>query len=137
MDWLESKDYNHFKNLKDGTDVFSLVCKRGNKVYTTRKSIKMDEMIELLNNGNFDYPIGSSGQYRMTRVVFITVTFDEKQYTKEAVWASLRSTSIEDAEHTYGITNKFDANLSKYSANTENLCVKKLRRTDTLHHICS
>ena len=113
MDWLESKDYNHFKNLKDGTDVFSLVCKRGNKVYATRKSIKMDEMIELLNNGNFDYPIGSTGQYRMTRVVFITVTFDEKQYTKEAAWASLRSTSIGDTEYTYGIINKFDANLSK------------------------
>ena len=113
MDWLESKDYNHFKNLKDGTDIFSLVCKRGNKVYATRKSIKMDEMIKLLNNGNFDYPIGSSGQYRMTRVVFITVTFDEKQYTKEAAWASLRSTSIEDAEHTHEIINKFDANLSK------------------------
>ena len=73
----------------------------------------MDEMIRLLNDGNFDYPVGSTGQYRMTRVLFITVTFDEKQYTKEAAWASLRSTPIEDTEYTYGIINKFDANLSK------------------------
>ena len=113
MDWLESKDYNHFKNLKDGTDIFSLVCKRGNVVYTTRKSVKMDEMIELLNNGEFDYPIGSSRQYRMSRIFFITATFDKKRFTKEEAWASLRSVPIEGTKHRYGEINRLDANLSK------------------------
>jgi hypothetical protein len=56
----------------------------------------MDEMIELLNNGNFDYPIGSTGKYRMIRILFITLTFDEKTFTKENAWASLRSTPIKD-----------------------------------------
>lgn len=112
MDWLESKDYNHFKNL-NGTDIFSLVCKRGNIVYATRKSVKMDGMIELLNRGEFDYPIGSSGLYRMSRILFVTVNFDKKRFTKEEAWASLRSVPIEGAEHKYGFINNLDANLSK------------------------
>ena len=66
LDWLQSNDYNHFKNQETGVDLYSLVCKRGNKVYATRKSVKMDEMVRLLDENEFDYPIGSSGKYRMT-----------------------------------------------------------------------
>jgi len=113
MDWLQSKDYNLFRNLKDGTEIYSQVCKRGNKVYTTRKSVKMDEMIEHLNEGEFDYPIGSTGLYRMCRIFFVTVNFDKSRFTKEEAWAFLRSTSIEGTEHKFGAINRLDANLSK------------------------
>jgi len=113
MDWMQCEEYNHFKNTENGTDVFSLVNKRGNVVYATRKSIKMDKMIDHLNDGEFDFPIGSTGRYRMTRMIFLTLTFDEDRFTKERAWCSLRSTKIEGAEHEYGFINNLSANLSK------------------------
>jgi len=113
LDWLQSNDYNHFKNQETGVDLYSLVCKRGNKVYATRKSVKMDEMIKLLDENEFDYPIGSSGKYRMTKILFVSMDFDETLFTQETAWASLRSTPIEDTECIHGVINNFDANLSK------------------------
>ncbi len=110
---MESEDYNIFKNLLTGESVHALGSKRGNKVYSTRKTQKKKEILDAMEGKEFDYPVGNKGLYRKTRLLFVTVSFDRLQFSMEEAWAALRSTPIEGVEYTYNVMNKLNAQISK------------------------
>ncbi len=57
VDWMSACDYNHFRNLETGENVYALQSKRGNVVHAARKSKQRDETCELLDGQEFDYPM--------------------------------------------------------------------------------
>jgi hypothetical protein len=69
LDWIESEDYNKFRNLETGETIYAQSAKRGNVVYATRKTKKRDAMKNVIEGKIFDYPVKGFRNRRMTRVV--------------------------------------------------------------------
>lgn len=69
LDWIESEDYNKFRNLETGEVIYAQSAKRGNVVYATRKIKKRDAMKNAIEGKIFDYPVKGFRNRRMTRVV--------------------------------------------------------------------
>lgn len=57
VDWMSSNDYNVFRNLETGEQIYAMQCKRGNVVHATRKSKQRDQICEALDGREFDYPL--------------------------------------------------------------------------------
>ena len=113
LDWMETPDYNKFLNKESGEFVYAQVAKRGNVPYVIRKSDKMKSLSDAIEGKIFDHPLPGFRDRRMTRLLLITLTFDQKQFTPEKAWASLRSKPIEGVETSYNLLNKLNANISK------------------------
>ena len=111
--WMDSEDYNVFKNLQTGEEIYALSCKRGNKVYATRKTQQKNEILDALDGKEFDSPMKGFPNRRWTRLLMVTVNFDHEQFTMEEAWAALRSKPIEGCESRYNLINRLDANLRK------------------------
>ena len=111
--WMGSDDYNVFKNLQTGEEIYALSCKRGNKVYATRKTQQKNRILDALDGKEFDHIMKGFPNRRWTRLLMITVSFDRDQFTMEEAWAALRSNPIEGCESRYNLINRLDANLRK------------------------
>ena len=128
VDWMSSNDYNVFRNLETGEEIYALECKRGNVVSATRKSKQRDQICEALDGQEFDYPTKGFKNRRMTRLLFLTFSFDQTKYTKEEAWAMLRSTPIEGVDLRCGELNKLNARLSKIFGKHAKLTVKEAQQ---------
>ncbi|MBE6519396.1 MAG: hypothetical protein E7Z70_07695 [Thermoplasmata archaeon] len=113
LDWVESSDYNKFRNKESGEFVYALVAKRGNVPYAVRKMKKRDALVDALDGKAFDHPIPGSHDKRMTRLLLITPTFAQYLLSMEEAWASLRSTPIEGSKTPFNLLNKLNANITK------------------------
>lgn len=128
VDWMSSNDYNVFKNLETGEQIYAMQCKRGNIVHATRKSKQRDQICEALDGQEFDYPMKGFKSRRMTRMLFFTLSFDQTKYTKEEAWAMLRSSPIPGVNCSYGELNKFSARLSKIFGKHAKITVKEAQQ---------
>ena len=113
LTWMRKEDYNVFKNLQTGEEIYALSCKRGNKVYATRKTQQKNQILDVLDGKEFDHPMRGFPNRRWTRLLMITVSFDRDQFTMEEAWAALRSKPIEGCESRCNLINRLDANLRK------------------------
>jgi len=113
LTWMRDEDYNVFKNLQTGEEIYALSCKRGNKVYATRKTQQKNQILDALDGKEFDHIMKGFPNRRWTRLLMITVSFDRDQFTMEEAWAALRSNPIEGCESRYNLINRLDANLRK------------------------
>lgn len=113
LDWIETPDYNKFRNLETNEIVYAQVAKRGNVAYAARKAKNRDSMKDALDGKVFDEPLKGSHDLRRTRLLLITTTFDNSLFSMEEAWAALRSKPIEGSETVYNVLNKLNANISK------------------------
>lgn len=113
FDWMEASDYNKFYNKETGEYVYAQVAKRGNQPYALRKAKKRDDIQAALDGKEFDVPIDGFRNRRMTRLLFVTLSFDRERFTPEEAWGALRATSPEGVECAHGPLNRFKANLRK------------------------
>ena len=113
LDCLESEDYNVFLNTESGEKIYALSCKRGNVVYATRKTIKKNELLKAAEGRAFDWPVPGFRNRRMTRLLFVTLSFDHEQFSMEEAWAALRAKPIEGRDCKYNVINSLDANFRK------------------------
>lgn len=125
---MSACDYNHFKNLETGEDVYALQSKRGNVVHAARKSKQRDQICEALDGQEFDYPMKGFKNRRMTRLLFLTFSFDQTKYSMEEAWAMLRASPIEGFDYRYGELNKLNARLSKIFGKHAKLTVKEAQQ---------
>ncbi|MDO5862255.1 MAG: hypothetical protein Q4Q58_05640 [Thermoplasmata archaeon] len=127
IDWLLTDDKNVFKNKETGEVRFALAAKRGNPAYASKKNGTLDELIEAMSSKEFDYapPGYRDDLYRMTRVLFFTLTFSHERYTAEQAWGALRSTCPEGSDFEHGVLNKFGANISKIFGTNGKLTCKE------------
>ncbi len=112
LDWMESEDYNIFTD-PNGKEIYALSPKRGNVVYATRKTLQKNSLVKAVEDKEFDFPIANSQKYRMTKLLFVTLSFDPTLVSPEWAWAMLRSSPVERLDYKYNVLNRFDANLSK------------------------
>ncbi len=55
LTWMRDEDYNVFKNLQTEEEIYALSCKRGNKVYATRKTQQKNQILNALDGKEFDH----------------------------------------------------------------------------------
>lgn len=105
------RTYNLFIDKTTGEGVYALSPKRGNVPYAARKSHQRNALLEAIKDKEFDYPIGNSTKFRMTKILFVTFSFD-RSISPERAWAMLRSKPIEGSNCPYNVISELDANLS-------------------------
>lgn len=81
--------------------------------YAVRKAALCDEIFEAMSDIVFDEPVPGFRNLKRTRLLFVTLTFDQKKFTPEEAWAALKSTRPEDMDNIYNVINGFAANISK------------------------
>ena len=111
LDWFESEDYNVFFNRETGETIYALCSKRGNVVHCARKSAQRKALSDAIELKVFDWPVPGTRNDHMTRLLFVTLTFDPNVITRERAWASLRSTEIEGCDAVTGVINNLEANM--------------------------
>ena len=111
LDWFESEDYNVFFNRETGETIYTLCSKRGNVVHCARKSAQRKALSDAIESKVFDWPVPGTRGDHMTRLLFVTLTFDPNVITRERAWASLRSTEIEGCDAVTGVINNLEANM--------------------------
>ena len=125
LDWQESEDYNEFINLETGERIHALSSKRGNVPFCAKKSEQRDALSKALEEGKFDWPVPGTRRDRMTRLLFVTLTYDHENNTRERSWASTRSTPIPGSDAKTGEINKFESNMSDIFGNLCKLVCKE------------
>ena len=113
LDWMQTEEFNELYNNQTGDYLYICVPKRGNMAYVMRKAARRNEIVGALGDRQFDWPDSRNPGMRWTRILFVTMTFDPKRFTREEAWASLKSTPSGSKGHLYGEINRLDANLSK------------------------
>ncbi len=111
LDWFESEDYNVFLNNDSGETIHALCSKRGNVVYCSKKSTQRKALSNAIEAKAFDWPVPGTRNDYMTRLIFITLTFDHMLISRERAWASLRASEIEGCDALTGVINNFEANM--------------------------
>jgi len=91
LDWIFTDSKNVFRNRRTKELVFTLAAKRGNSVYAAKKNVLLNEIIAALSDMEFDFEVpGLRGlKYRLTRIIFGTLTFSHKRYIAEQAWGLL------------------------------------------------
>lgn len=113
LDYVEKQVRSEFYNNETHEFYYAPVAKRGNMYYAVRKATLCDEIFEAMSGIIFDEPVPGFRNLRWTRLLFVTLTFDQKQFTPEEAWAALKSTRPEDMDNIYNVINGFAANISK------------------------
>ena len=111
LDWQDSEDFNEFVNPETGERIHALCSKRGNVVFCAKKSEQRDALSKALESGIFDQAVLGTRNDRMTRLLFVTLTFDHRIMSRERAWASLRASEIPGCDAVTGVINNFEANL--------------------------
>lgn len=135
LDWFESEDYNVFSNKETGEVIYSLCSKRGNIVHCARKSAQRKALSDAIESKVFDWPVTGARNDHMTRLLFMTLTFDPEIMTRERAWASLRSTEIEGCDAVTGVINNLEANMRSILAPCASSYAKRPPATAGLLHI--
>ena len=125
LDWMESEEYNHFRNIDTGEDAYALSSKRGNQCYALRKADQRKEIESALGRQELYLPIKGVKNRFKTRALLITVTYDPRGMDKEHAWASLRSVPVPGVIHVYNVINSLDANLSDILGTHGKIVVKE------------
>ena len=110
---MESEEYNEFVNKETGERIHALCSKRGNVVSCSRKSEQRNAVSNAIESMKFDWPVPGTRNDRMTRLIFVTNTFDHEGMSREESWGSLRASPIPDCNARTGEINNFEANLRK------------------------
>lgn len=113
LDWMESEEYNEFVNQETGERIHALCSKRSNVVSCSRKNEQRNAVSNAIESMKFDWPVPGTRNDRMTRLIFVTNTFDHEGMSREESWGSLRSSPIPDCNARTGEINNFEANLRK------------------------
>ncbi len=111
LDWFQSEDYNVFTNTETGEMIHALCSKRGNVVHCAKKSAQRKALSDAIESKVFDWPVPGTHNDYMTRLLFVTLTFNPSFITRERAWASLRASEIEDSDATTGVINLFESNM--------------------------
>ena len=111
LDWQESEDFNEFVNPETGERIHALCSKRGNVVFCAKKSEQRDALSKALESGVFDWPVPGTRNDRMTKLLFVTLTFDPGIMSRERAWASLRASEIPGCDAVTGVINNFEAGM--------------------------
>jgi hypothetical protein len=106
LDWKDNDCYLTFTNDGTGKSIEILAAKRGNEAFAKKKRGKAWEIAQGLKRLELDFPIEHARNiYRNTHLILVTLTFDQKQVTKEEAWHLLTTKGK--------ALNRFSANLSK------------------------
>ena len=111
LDWFESEDYNVYQNKETGELIYALCSKRGNVVHCAKKSEQKKALSDAIESKVFDWPVPGTRNDHMTRLLFVTLTFDPDVMSRERAWASLRANEIPDCDALTGVINNLEANL--------------------------
>ena len=113
LDHMEKQVRIEFYSNETHEFYYAPVAKRGNMHYAVRNAALCDEIFEAMSGIVFDEPVPGFRNLRRTRLLFVTLTFDQKKFTPEEAWAALKSTRLEDMDNIYNVINRFAANISK------------------------
>jgi hypothetical protein len=106
LDWKDNDCYLTFTEEDTGKSIEILAAKRGNEAYAKKKRMKAWEIVQGLKRLELDFPVEHSRNiYRNTHLILVTLTFDQRQVTKEEAWRLLTTKGK--------ALNRFSANLSK------------------------
>ena len=111
LDWFGSEDYNVYQNKETGELIYALCSKRGNVVHCARKSEQKKALSDAIESKVFDWPVPGTRNDHMTRLLFVTLTFDPDVMSRERAWASLRANEIPDCDALTGVVNNLEANM--------------------------
>ena len=111
LDWFGSEDYNVYQNKETGELIYALCSKRGNVVHCARKSEQKKALSDAIESKVFDWPVPGTRNDHMTRLLFVTLTFDHHIMSRERAWASLRANEIPDCDALTGVVNNLEANM--------------------------
>lgn len=111
LDWFGSEDYNVYQNKETGELIYALCSKRGNVVHCAKKSEQKKALSDAIESKVFDWPVPGTRNDHMTRLLFVTLTFDPHIMSRERAWASLRANEIPDCDALTGVINNLEANM--------------------------
>jgi len=118
MEWCNDAEYSVIRNKITGEHISVLNVKRGNPAYARKRTKRSQEVQQSLYKFKFDYvPKGFRAYHpnRFTRLFFITLTLDHKQYTVEESWQACSGrNSLQNKFKSY-LRRKFKSGFGCYS----------------------
>ena len=114
LDYVSDDTYSVLYNPNENRYITPLTPKRGNKAYAYKQYKKYKPLIDAFSERSFSSPVSNRKTMYRTSALFITLTYDRKQWLTTDAWRSLTSA-----------VNKFKAYLTKELKITYGSCLSK------------